>query len=84
MALSRDTLAVIERERNEYERALRTRREARNLIGRLCTQCDMADPDEHAVYELAIAGAERDLLAASDAARDALARAERARLSGRS
>lgn len=84
MALSRDTLQVIERERHEYERALRTRTEARELIGRLCTQWDAADPDERAVFELAITGAERDMLAASDAARDALARAERARISGRS
>jgi hypothetical protein len=77
-----ETRRAIERERREYRQAMETRTESRELIGRLCAHWELADADERAVFELAIAGAERDMLAAADTAREALARAEQARTGG--
>jgi hypothetical protein len=80
--MARETRDVIERERAEFKQALADRAEARELIGRLAEQWELADSDERSVYELAISGAEKDMLAASQRVDDALTRVQRAQFSG--
>lgn len=80
MALDEATRQAIERERAGFQQALADRAEARELIGRLARQWDLAEPDERAVYELAISGAEKDMLAASQRVHDALGRVQRAQV----
>jgi hypothetical protein len=75
-------MELIERERAEFQLALADRAEARELIGRLSQQWELAELEERTVYEIAISGAERDMIAASQRVHDALARVQRAQVSG--
>ncbi len=80
MALDEATRQAIDRERAGFQQALADRAESRELIGRLARQWELAEPDERAVYELAISGAEKDMLAASARVHEALARVQRAQV----
>jgi hypothetical protein len=75
-------MELIERERAEFKQALADRAEARELIGRLAEQWELADADERPVYEVAISGAEKDMLAAAQRVDAALTRVQRAQFSG--